>query len=190
MNYAGVRPARVERVISLEGFGIPAETADDAPRKLAKWLDALASPPRFRPYASFGAVADKLQSKNPRLPRDGAEFLARHWARELPDGRAELNSDPRHKIPFPHVYRIDESVAVWRNVTAPVLWVAATESEIPRWLERHPEGDVGSDGLAGVRRRLAQVRNGRLVTVAGAGHMLHHDQPAAVAAQIESFLAP
>jgi pimeloyl-ACP methyl ester carboxylesterase len=190
MNYAGVRPARVERVISLEGFGIPAETADDAPRKLAKWLDALASPPRFRPYASFGAVADKLQSKNPRLPRDGAEFLARHWARELPDGRAELNSDPRHKIPFPHVYRIDESVAVWRNVTAPVLWVAATESEIPRWLERHPEGEVGSDGLAGVRRRLAQVRNGRLVTVAGAGHMLHHDQPAAVAAQIESFLAP
>jgi pimeloyl-ACP methyl ester carboxylesterase len=26
------------------------------------------------------------------------------------------------------------------------------------------------------------------VTIAGAGHMLHHDQPAAVAAQIEPFL--
>ena len=189
MYYAGVRPARVERVISLEGFGIPAEAADDAPAKIAKWLDAAAKPRRFRPYDSLAAVADKLQAKNPRLSRDKAEFLARHWARELPDGRAELYSDPRHKIPFPHVYRIDEPVAVWRNVAAPVLWVAATESEIPRWLERHPEGDPGSDGLAGVRRRLGYVRSGRLVTVEGAGHMLHHDQPAAVAAHIESFLA-
>jgi pimeloyl-ACP methyl ester carboxylesterase len=66
--------------------------------------------------------------------------------------------------------------------------VAATESEIPRWLERHPEGDAGSDGLAGVRRRLAHVRDGRLVMIEDAGHMLHHDQPATVAAQIEPFL--
>ena len=188
MNYAGVRPARVDRVVSLEGFGIPAEAADDAPRKVAKWLDAIATLPRSRPYASLAAVADHLQKKNPRLTRDRAEFLAQHWARALPDGRAELISDPRHKMPFPHVYRIEEAVAVWRNVTAPVLWVAATESEIPRWLERHPEGNAGSDGLAGVRRRLAHIRDGRLALIADAGHMLHHDQPAAVAAQMEPFL--
>jgi pimeloyl-ACP methyl ester carboxylesterase len=189
MNYAGVRPERVERVVSLEGFGIPAEAADDAPRKVAKWLDAVAKPQRFKTYESFGAVADRLQKKNPRLPRDKAEFLAREWARELPDGRAELASDPRHKMPFPQVYRIEESVAVWRNVTAPVLWVAAAESEIPRWLARHPEGAPGDDGLDEVRGRLAHVRDGRLITIADAGHMLHHDQPEAVAAQIEPFLA-
>jgi pimeloyl-ACP methyl ester carboxylesterase len=189
MHYAGVRPARVARVVSLEGFGIPAEAADDAPRKITKWLDAIATPPRFRSYANLAAVADRLQTKNPRLPRDKAEFLAQYWALTLPDGRAELNSDPRHKIPFPHVYRIEESVAVWRNVVAPVLWVAATESTIPRWLARHPEGEMGTDGLDEVRRRLAHVRNGRLVTIGEATHMLHHDQPAAVAAQIEPFLA-
>jgi pimeloyl-ACP methyl ester carboxylesterase len=188
MGYAGVRPARVARVVSLEGFGIPAEAADDATRKVAKWLDAVAKPPCFRPYADLAAVADRLQKKNPRLGRDKADFLAQHWARTLPDGRAELNSDPRHKLPFPHVYRIEEVVTVWRNISAPVLWVAATESEIPRWLERHPEGDAGSDGLAGVRRRLAHVRDGRLVMIEDAGHMLHHDQPATVAAQIEPFL--
>ena len=90
----------------------------------------------FKPYDDLAAVADRLQKKNPRLPRDKAEFLAQHWARTLPDGRAELTSDPRHKMPFPHVYRMEESVAIWRNVEAPVLWVAATDSEIPRWLER------------------------------------------------------
>jgi pimeloyl-ACP methyl ester carboxylesterase len=189
MYYAGVRPARVDRVVSLEGFGIPAETADDAPSKMAKWLDASADPPHFRPYDNLAAVADRLQKTNPRLPRDKAEFLAPHWARSLPDGRAELYSDPRHKMPFPQVYRIEESVAVWRNVVAPVLWIAATESKIPRWLARHPEGEMGTDGLDEVRRRVAQVRNGRLVTIGEAAHMLHHDQPAAVAAQMEQFLA-
>lgn len=189
MHYAGVRPSRVDRVVSLEGFGIPAESADDAPRKIAKWLDALAQPPRFKPYDGIAAVADRLQQKNTRLSRDKAEFLAHRWARTLPDGRAELNSDPRHKMPFPHVYRLDESIAVWRNVEAPVLWVAATESEIPRWIERNSGIDLGKDGLGGVRRRIAHLRNARLATISDAGHMLHHDQPAAVAAAIEPFLA-
>ena len=189
MIYAGVRPDRVQRVVSLEGFGIPAEAADDTPRKVAAWLDAIAHAPRFRSYDSIDAVADRLQKKNPRLPRDKAQFLARSWARILPDGRAELMSDPRHKLPFPQVYRIGESIAVWRNVTAPVLWVAASESEIPRWLEHHPEGEAGTDGLDAVRRRLTHIRDGRLVTIADAGHMLHHDRPAAVAAEIEPFLA-
>ena len=189
MIYAGVRPSRVDRVVSLEGFGIPAEAAEDAPKKLAKWLDALADPPAFRAYDDIDAVADRLQKKNPRLPRHKAEFLAHQWARTLRDGRAELMSDPRHKLPFPHVYRIEESVAVWRNVTAPVMWVAATESQIPRWLANHPEGEAGTDGLDAVRRRMANVAHAQLVTIDNAGHMLHHDQPAAVASHIEPFLA-
>jgi len=188
MIYAGVRPERVARVVSLEGFGIPAEAAEDASRKLAKWLDALADPPRFHRYDDIGAVADRLQKKNPRLPRDKAQFLAQCWARTLPDGGAELLSDPRHKLPFPHVYRIEESVAVWRNVTAPVMWVAAKQSEIPRWLANHPEGEAGTDDLDAVRRRMAGIRDARLVTVDDAGHMLHHDQPAVVAEHIEPFL--
>jgi pimeloyl-ACP methyl ester carboxylesterase len=83
---------------------------------------------------------------------------------------------------------MEEIFAVWRSITAPVLWVAAAESDIPRWLDAHPEGEVGSDGLHGVRRRLAQVPGGRLEVIAGAGHMLHHDRPDAVARVIEPFL--
>lgn len=188
MDYAGTRPSRVHRVVSLEGFGIPAESASDAPRKIAAWLDSLADPPRFKPYDDIGAVADRLQKKNPRLPRDKAEFLAQRWATMLPDGRAELVSDPRHKMPFPHVYRMEEILAIWRSITAPVLWVAATDSEIPRWLARHPEGEMGADGLGEVRRRIAHVENATLATIDDAGHMLHHDQPEAVAAVIEPFL--
>lgn len=189
MGYAGVRPARVARVVSLEGFGIPAESPEVAPRKVAAWLDAIAHPPSFKTYESLGGVADKLQKKNKRLSRTRAEFLAARWAAAFPDGRAELVSDPRHKLPFPHVYRMDEIFAIWRQVSAPVLWVAAEDSEIPRWLVNHPEGEAGADGLDEVRRRMAHIPGARLATIADAGHMLHHDQPEKVAALIEPFLA-
>ena len=189
MFYAGARPRRVARVVSLEGFGIPEEGSGEAPAKLAAWLDAVEHPQPFRVYADLAAVADRLQKNNRRLARDRAEFLAAHWARVRSDGRAELVSDPRHRLPFPTVYRMEEVFAVWHAIDVPVLWVAASDSHIPRWLDRHPEGEGGVDGLAGVRRRLAQVPQGRLAVVDDAGHMLHHDQPAAIAELIEPFLA-
>jgi len=133
-------------------------------------------------------VADRLQKTNPRLHRDKAEFLAAHWAETLADGSARLTSDPRHKLPFPTVYRMEEIYAVWRRITAPTLWVAALQSDIPKWLERHPEGEAGADGLDVVRRRIKHVPSATLVTIADAGHMLHHDQPVRVAAAIEQFL--
>jgi pimeloyl-ACP methyl ester carboxylesterase len=73
-------------------------------------------------------------------------------------------------------------------VSAPVLWVAAADSHIPRWLAAHPEGEGAVDNLSGVRRRMAELADARLLVVPDAGHMLHHDQPAAVAAAIEAFL--
>jgi pimeloyl-ACP methyl ester carboxylesterase len=188
LQYAGVRPQRVAAVVSLEGFGIPAENALDAPEKFAAWLDALAAPIGFAPYQDMDAVAERLRKNNPRLPVDRARFLARHWAEELPDGTARLLSDPRHKLPFPAVYRLEEVYAVWRKISAPVLWVAAADSTLPAWLDDHPEGAGGADNLEGVRRRLAHIPRGRLVTIADAGHMLQQDQPAAVAAAIENFL--
>ncbi len=178
--YAGVRPHRVLRAVSLDGFGIPAEAPDIAPDKLSKWLDALCDPPQFAPYPSLADVAARLQKNNPRLSRDKADFLASHWAEALPDGSARLVSDPRHKLPFPTVYRVEESLSVWRRATMPVLWVAGSDSFVRKWL---------GDGDAEIRRRMGAFPDARLIKIENAGHMLHHDQPAAVAAAIEEFLA-
>jgi pimeloyl-ACP methyl ester carboxylesterase len=98
-------------------------------------------------------------------------------------------SDPRHKLPFPAVYRLEEVFAVWRRIEARTLWIAAEDSHVPRWLDRHPEGEGATDSLAGVRARMRHIADARLVAIADAGHMLHHDQPRAVARAIESFLA-
>lgn len=189
MHYAGVRPERVENLVALDGFGIPAESAERAPVKLVAWLDALADPQGFAPYESFDAVAARLMRNDARLTADKAQFLARHWAAQREDGLVRLTSDPRHKLPFPSVYRLEEVFAVWERIRARTLWVAAEDSHIPAWLDRHPEGEAATDTLAGVRKRMAHVPGASLVTIADAGHMLHHDQPEAVARVIERFLA-
>jgi pimeloyl-ACP methyl ester carboxylesterase len=183
MIYAGVRPGNVASVIALDGFGIPSEELSAQPAKLSAWLDALHHPPGFSRYADLAAVADRLQKNNPRLPRDKAAYLAGEWAEALPDGEARLRADPRHKLPFPTVYRIDEIEAIWRAISAPVLWVKAAESTIPRWVaaDRDPDAEIA--------RRMANVRGARLVTVADAGHMLHHDRPDEVARIVDAFVA-
>jgi pimeloyl-ACP methyl ester carboxylesterase len=181
--YAGIRPEGVAHVVALDGFGVPDEAPERAPGKFRRWLDAIAEPPVLAPYRSMAAVADRLQKTNPRLPRDKAEFLAQHWAEALADGTARLRADARHKLPFPTTSRMDDVYAVWRAIAAPVLWVAAAESNIGSWLAG------GGDAGAELARRFAHVPHGRIARVPDAGHMLHHDQPEAVARLLEEFVS-
>jgi len=176
--YAGVRPARVARLVNLEGFGMQATRPEQAPKRYARWLDELREPSQLRPYGNFAALADRLQQSNARLSRQKAEFLARHWGREE-GGGVVLRGDPAHKIVNPVLYRFEEVRACWQQVAAPVLWVDAAGSDT---LKR-----LGLDAAQHAERRAA-FRNLTYVTVQDAGHMLHHDQPEAVARLIEGFL--
>ena len=109
--YAGVRPARIRRLVNLEGFGMAGTQPEQAPTRYGRWLDELHENSGFRPYPDFSALADRLQKNNPRLARDRAEFLAWHWGRETPDGRVLLRGDPAHKIVNPVLYRYEETRA-------------------------------------------------------------------------------
>ena len=149
-----------------------------APSRYARWLQELHAPPRLRSYPDFAALADRLQKNNARLTRERAEFLARHWGREV-DGRVDLRGDPAHKIVNPILYRYEEARDIWQQVSAPVLWVDASESEALKRI------GIGAEQYA---ERRAAIPNMRHVTIPDAGHMLHHDQPETLAARIEEFL--
>jgi pimeloyl-ACP methyl ester carboxylesterase len=177
--YAGARPERVAALVNLEGFGLVAADPQAAPRRYAKWLLELPRDHRFRDYASFDALAARLIASNSRLTPERAAFLARHWGGEGADGKVRLRSDPRHKIVNPVLYRLEEAEACWRNVTAPVLWVEGELTDTPRRL------NLDEAGLAARRECFARLTYRR---IPGAGHMLHHDQPEALAAIIEAFL--
>ncbi len=179
-TYAGVRPDRVAKLVTLEGIGMPRSDPQAAPERIVEWLDAFLDPPRFKPYDSLDAVAERLKRNNPRLADDKAQFLARHWVKEGSDGGAAMLSDPRHKARNPYLFRIDEALACWRRITAPTLLVTASDSHIVKWLKDAPEQ---------LAERKAAFSDLREVELDDCGHMMHHDQPAGLAALIEAFVA-
>lgn len=186
MQYAGVRPERIRRLVNLEGFGMAASDPAEAPDRYAEWLDGLKALRRgeldLKSYADAEGVARRLMKTNPRLPADKARWLAGHWAREDREGRWHIRGDAAHKVVSAMLYRADEALAVWARITAPVLMVVASDDSLQRWWK-------GRYTLADFRRRTRVVRDLREALVADAGHMLHHDQPEVLARLIEDFLA-
>lgn len=176
--YAGVRPARIRRLALLEGFGLPRTSPGAAPDRYAKWLDEITDPPSFRPYASWTEVEDRLMQNNPRLAREQAQFLARYWATLNDAGEIRLASDPAHKMVHPVLYRLDEAIACWRRISAPVLWVWGDGEWMRKWFK------TGDEDLAERRAAFANLTEVRLEDC---GHMMHHDQPQRLARALEEF---
>jgi pimeloyl-ACP methyl ester carboxylesterase len=181
--YAGVRPARIKKLINLEGFGMPVTRPEQAPGRYAKWLDELREQPLLRTYASQAEVAARLQKTNPRLSDERAAFLSMHWSRRNAAGTWEILGDPAHKLSSPILYRVEEVMACWQAITAPVLWVEADDTDVWRWMGSKDRARLEID------RRIQFIPNVTTAMIDNAGHMLHHDQPQALAQLIEKFLA-
>jgi pimeloyl-ACP methyl ester carboxylesterase len=182
MIYAGVRPERVRRVVNLEGFGMPETRPQQAPKRYAHWLDELKAPAQLRFYDSVAAVAQRLRKTNPLLTEERAAWLAPHWSRRREDGQWEILADPAHKRTNPVLYQKAEVLECWKLISAPVLWVEGDQTDVNKWWgDRYPRSDFEA--------RLALVRQLERQRLSPAGHMLHHDQPEALAAHLERFLA-
>ncbi|KRB87643.1 alpha/beta fold hydrolase [Noviherbaspirillum sp. Root189] len=180
--YAGVRPQRIRKLINLEGFGLPGAKAEQAPGRYAKWLDELREPPTMRTYAAQTDVATRLQKTNPRLTDERAAFLSSHWSAKNARGEWEILGDPAHKLVSPILYRVDETMACWKAITAPVLWVEAEDTEAWRWMGPKDTARLEID------RRINFIPDVRTAMISKAGHMLHHDQPEILAGMIEDFV--
>jgi pimeloyl-ACP methyl ester carboxylesterase len=178
--YAGVRPARVAKLVNLEGFGLYPTEPSQAPGRYAKWLDQDKAGATLRDYADLAEFAQRLMRDNPRLAQDKADFLAANFSQRRADGRYGYAADPWHRVVNPVLYRIEEAQACWGAVAAPVLWVVARDSHLYKEFAGKEEE---------YKARLASFRDLREVVLEDSGHMLHHDQPQRLAAVIEAFLA-
>jgi pimeloyl-ACP methyl ester carboxylesterase len=80
------------------------------------------------------------------------------------------------------LYRVDEVLEAWKRIQAPVLWVEGEQTDVAKWWgDRYPRAEF--------ERRLALLADVRRLRLPDCGHMLHHDQPAALALHLSEFLA-
>jgi pimeloyl-ACP methyl ester carboxylesterase len=193
---AGAAPETVSRLVALEGLGgrrevAPDEAADSRMRawmearnarfaaghvaQVGHWLRARASYRRraHRPYRDLAEAAARLgQGDDKKLTPEQALEFARTNLRADGEGRLIWKFDPAVRWHIGAEAREPEPRSYYANIRCPVLHVYGEES----WAYPPAEQDV------------AAFAEGRLMTIAGAGHWVHFNQPARVTAEIQNFL--
>jgi pimeloyl-ACP methyl ester carboxylesterase len=77
--------------------------------------------------------------------------------------------------------RADDVIATWSGIGAPLLWVEGDGKDFEGWYH-------GRYTRAQFEQRLAAVPSVQRLKLEPAGHMLHHDQPEALARALDAFL--
>lgn len=177
--YGGIRAARLKWLVNLEGIGLQPTHPEEAPGRYAQWLDELRSPGVAGSYRSAEQLALLLVQRNPRLPADRAAFLAQAWTcLDEQTGGVRLLFDPRHRWVNPILYRREEAEACWSRLRCPMLLLTGSVSAHRERRERYLSDEL-----------LLTFHDARALTLPGVGHMMHHEDPPAVAQAILSFVS-
>ena len=175
--YAGTFPERVTRLVLIEGIGPIGMNFSDAPARMKTWIAELHERGRnhFREYKTLDAGARQLQRTNPRLDDDFALELARAGMKLNERGKWVWKFDALHRTTAPQPFYSFQAIEFLRRINCPVLLIEGKESH----QMQRPDKQA----------RLDALRDKRVVQIDNAGHMVHQDNPAALATLLADFLS-
>jgi pimeloyl-ACP methyl ester carboxylesterase len=172
---AGAQPDRVAKLALVEGLAPLAEAPGLAADRLGKAMAEQLEKADRRPpvHATIDDAAKRLGSSFARLSRDAALTLCSRGLIEV-DGGVTWASDPRLRWTSRMRWMEDQVLALLGAIRCPTLMIRATEGlwSDSEWLQR----------------RIAAVKDVRMVTLPGTHH-LHLEDPEPVAAALREFLA-
>ena len=174
--YAGAFPQRITHLVLIEGVGPAGMNFAEAPERMEQWINETQHRGRhhFREYTSVAAGASQLQQTNPRLRPDLALDLARAGMKQNAKGKWVWKFDPLHRTSSPQPFYVAQALEFFRRIACPVLIVDGKESRQTQRTDK--------------QLRYEAIANRQHAIVANAGHMVHQDNPQALAELIIPFL--
>lgn len=176
LTYAGAYPEKVSHLAVLDGVTVmPGMSRAPIHEQIRQWVTQLDKIAERKPrhYRSIAEAAERVSAHNKRLTPEQALYLASHGVKRNTDGSYSWKFDKYQEARAPYRLSPDDHIALWSRITCPTLLLRGTESFLP-----DPE-------KAGV---LSYFKQARLVTIAGAGHWLHHDKLDEVLGELREFL--
>ncbi len=170
--YAGACPEAVEAVVSIDGLGLH-DGGDEAADRMVAFLDQTRRPVQPKVFASVEVAADRLRAAMPFLDPAHARELAARDTVPVPGGYTWAH-DLRHRIRGAIPYRHAHHQPLLARIRCPVLSIHP---------EHSPFAAADVAALEGTIARLA------VVTIPGAGHMVHLQAPDPVAFAVRAFFA-
>jgi len=174
--YAGIMPERVAAFVNIEGFGLAESDPGNAPAHYRRWIEKSRQLQAYATYKDFDGLARRIQKRSPHMGWDKALFVASLWAAQEDDDTVVLRADPAHRLPNAVQYQRAEAKACWARITAPVLIVKGAESNFFT-AAMNEAGPNEIDAFA----------KAESIVIPDAGHMVHFEQPGALAAAVENF---
>ncbi len=163
LQYTGVFPGRVLKVVSVEGLGPPIMERRTAFVRMREWIGHMRDLEKrtLRSYPNIDAAVKRMEEENPHLTREMARHLTIHGAKQNADGTYTWKFDNYVRMHSPYEFNVQDARELWNQIRCPVLLVRGGES----WA-----GDPAKDG------RASAFHDYRSVTISDAGHWVHHDQ--------------
>jgi pimeloyl-ACP methyl ester carboxylesterase len=111
----------------------------------------------------------------PSMAAELALHLARSGMKQASAGKWVWKFDPLHRTTAPQPFYAAQAIEFLRRIACPVLIVDGAES---RQIRRHDS-----------KQRLEEIRDRKQVVIENAGHMVHQDNPLALAKVVAEFLS-
>lgn len=181
IRYAGLYPANVKKLVSIEGLGPSPKMMAEAAKiplaeRMRKWIDdkRAASARAPKRYATLEDALARMQEENKFLSDEQARHLTEHGAHCNEDGTWSWKFDNYVNVWPPFDLSLEDRHALWAAVECPTLLVYGADS----WAS-----NPAKDG------RAQHFRNARVALIEKAGHWVHHDQFEAFITEARGFLA-
>jgi pimeloyl-ACP methyl ester carboxylesterase len=175
-QYAGTVPDRIEKLVSIEGWGPPMQEHVPAHKRMRDWIGHMHDVERRHPrrYPTIEDATKRMLEANSFLTPEMARHLTIHGANRNDDGTYTWKFDNYVRIRSPYEFNLDDAMVIWSQIAAPTLLVKGAQS----WAV-----DPEKTGRADV------IRNHRSVIIEKAGRWVHHDRLDVFMGHIEAFLA-
>jgi len=176
LQYAGTFPAKVSKLISVEGWGPPLVEHKPAHMRMREWIGHMLDVERRQPrrYPNLEDATQRMLEANPHLTPEMARHLTEHGANRNEDGTYTWKFDNYVRIRSPYEFNMEDAMVIWSQISAPTQLIKGSES----WAV-----DPDKTGRADV------IRGHETVIIEKAGHWVHHDQIDVFMNHVERFLA-
>jgi pimeloyl-ACP methyl ester carboxylesterase len=165
LQYAGIFPDRVKKVVAIEGIAPPPGKPASRPahERLRDWINSMRDYEKRIPhrYPSLEAAFERMHKANSYLSDDMARHLTLFGSNWNADGTLTWKFDNFVRAFSPYAFSRDDAREIWNQIQCPVLLFRGLDS----WTE-----DPYKEG------RIKAISNHRLINVPKAGHWVHHDQ--------------
>ena len=177
LMYAGIYPDRVQKLVAIEGVGLPLyENKYLAPERARRWIEKVRNTESrtSHSYPDLNSAVARMKEANPFLSDEMARHLAVYGTNWNADGSLIWKFDNYARLFPPYGADLEDAAEILKCITCPSLLFWGRES-----FAKDPENDP-----LGVL-----IRDRHIVKLDNAGHWLHHDQLELFLRETKQFLA-